>query len=256
MAEENKNKIVELTQDKPEEFSSDLEDIKDEAERTKRSLEKSLVSGSGSVAVRQDGQINLSAGNYSQIKANPNGTVETIGLQSINKANRYKIDTDDFILNNHKLNNKIYELADYKVVLEQEYPTTPKIAGGITMLGTVLTRAWDINLKRYVMIRRLVNIPLFSPSLGSTDVLPGLKITPNTEQIKEMKEAFNTAGITSMEDIIAKNRKERQDLLAEKEKIKQQEELGKAKTTTENKEKVDTYSPNELAKENNDKQSE
>lgn len=251
MAEENK--VVELTQDKPEEFSSDLEDIIDDVQRTKRSVEKSLVSGPGSVAVRKDGQVNIAGGNYSQIKANPNGTVETIGLQSINKANRYKIDTDDFILNNHKLNNKIYELADYKVILEQEYPTTPKIAGGITMLGTVLTRAWDINLNRYVMIRRLVNMPLFSPSLGGMDALPGLNIVPNTSQIKEMKEAFNSSGITSMEEMINKNRQEREAVLKEKEEAKQKEESGKEKTTTENKETVDNYSPNELAKENNGK---
>ena len=251
MAEENK--VVELTQDKPEEFSSDLEDIIDDAQRTERSVEKSLVSGSGSIAIRKDGQVNIAGGNYSQIKANPNGTVETIGLQSINKANRYKIDTDDFILNNHKLNNKIYELADYKVVLEQEYPTTPKIAGGITMLGTVLTRAWDINLNRYVMIRRLVNIPLFSPSLGGMDALPGLNIVPNTSQIKEMKEAFNSSGITSMEEMINKNRQEREAVLKEKEEAKQKEESGKEKTITENKETVENYSPNELAKENNGK---
>ena len=64
------------------------------------------------------------------------------------------------------------------------------------MLGTVLVKAWDHNLNRYVMIRRLVNMPLFSPTINSTDVHPGLKITPSTSKIVEMQSAFKESGST------------------------------------------------------------
>lgn len=253
MAEENTTQSVELMQDKPVQFQSDLSDIIDDAERAVRNREKSLVTNNGSVTVKHDGQVNLAGGNYSQVKLTPNGTIENISFQSVNKTNRFKVDTDDFILNNHKLNNKIYELADYKVVLEQEYPTTPKIAGGITMLGTVLVRAWEPNLKRYVMIRRLINIPLFSPSLGSTNVAPGLNITPNTEQIQSMIDTFNTSGISSMSDYINQLRQQRQEAQQEKSQLNNSSS-GSKETLDNNEEETktpDNYSPNDLAKNTN-----
>ena len=121
------------------------------------------------------------------------------------------------------------------------------------MLGTVLVRAWEPNLKRYVMIRRLINIPLFSPSLGSTDVAPGLNITPNTEQIQSMIDTFNTSGISSMSDYINQLRQQRQE--AQQEKSQLNNSSSGSKETLDNNEKEtktpDNYSPNDLAKNTN-----
>ena len=208
MAEEIKQ--VELTQDKPAEFISDFVDILGKVFWPVRVVEKAMNVINGSIAARIDGQINVAASKHSQVKVAPNGSIENISFQEVHKTNKFKVEADDIIINNHKLNNKIYELADFKSVLEQEYDTNPCIAGGITMIGTVLVKAWDLSLKRYVLIRRPINMPLFSPSLGAVDVHPGIKITPNTSRIQEMQEAFNTSGITNMETYINQAREARE----------------------------------------------
>ena len=82
MAEENKE--ISISQDNPQIFNSSIKDLKDQVKNTKRGLEKSLSNTNGSVGIRYDGQTNLTAGNYSQIKLNPNGTVENFSLQNIN----------------------------------------------------------------------------------------------------------------------------------------------------------------------------
>ena len=258
MAETKEIKSIEITQDKPEEFESNFPDTKEKIERPSRGSEKQLNSGNGSIAVRDDGQVNLAAGLYSQTKLTPSGTIENISFQQINKTNRFKVEADDVIINNHKLNNKIYEMADYKRVLQQEYDTNPCIAGGITMLGTVLVKAWDLNLKRYVLIRRLINMPLFSPSLGAVDVHPGIKITPNTSRIKSMQEAFNTSGITSMDQYIAQSRQSREQANQERQQLEAQQNAAtqSARTDTyvssttltgQGSSPVTKYSPNKTA---------
>lgn len=201
MAEENNVKTVSITQDKPQLFNSTIDQLKSLTEDPIRGVEKAMATSTGSVGIRHDGQTNLTAGHYSQIKLNPNGTVENFSLQNINKTNRFNVEADDIIINNHKLNNKLYELSDFKSILQREYDTPNYVAGGLTMLGTILTKAWDNNLKRYVLIRRLINIPMFSPSLGNVDVHPGLKITPNTERINSMAEACSSSGLSTQEFI-------------------------------------------------------
>lgn len=193
-AVEAASNTVSIVQDIPEKFVASLDIVKDISERISRTDEQSIHNNKGSVSVKKDGQINLASGLDSQIKLGPNGTIETISLAASIKSNNTKIDTDDLIINNHKFNRKLFDLADFKQVLKTEYSTDTKIVGNLTMMGTVLTRAWDSQLKRYVLIRRLVNIPMFSPSLGATDVAPGLQLVPSTERIKEMQSEFQKLG--------------------------------------------------------------
>ncbi len=195
MEEKEAASSISIKQDKPEKFESNLEPVKDFAERSSRDEECNLKNNKGSVNIKRDGQINISSGIDSQFKMSSNGTIESISFTNSVKANTMKLDVDDLIISNHKFNRKIVDLADFKQVLEKDYTTDVKIAGGLTMFGTVLVRAWDDQLKRYVLIRRLANIPVFSPSLGSTDVLPGLQITPNTQRVKEMQDAYNKSGM-------------------------------------------------------------
>lgn len=183
---------INIKQDIPELFESNLPLIKDLMDRVSRLEEKSLNNEKGNIALKREGNIALSSGIDSQYKLNPNGTIEAISLNSVEKTVNKKLEADDISINNHKLNNKLYELADFKHVLSNDYSDEVKIAGGLTMLGTVLTRAWDNSLKRYVLIRRLVNIPIFSPSMGATEVHPGLQMTPNSEAIKNMQNAYNS----------------------------------------------------------------
>lgn len=186
---------VKIVQDKPEKFESDLDLVKDCSDRISRDEEFGFNNARGNISLKRDGQISLSSCIDSQFKVSANGTIESISLNNNIKTNFFKIDADDIIVNNHKFNNKIIDLADFKQVLKTEWSTDICIVGGLTMLGTVLTRTWDKNLKRYVLIRRLANIPVFSPSFGTIDVHPGLQITPSTERIKAMQNEFKNSGI-------------------------------------------------------------
>lgn len=223
--EQKSKKSLEIKQDIPKEFESNLEIVKDNAERTSRDGEFGFNNKFGNIVLKRDGQINISAGIDSQFKASSNGTIESISLNNFIKANTLKIDADDIIINNHKLNNKIIDLADYKNVLNSEVAIEKtKVVGGLTMLGTVLTKTWDKYLKRYVLVRRLANIPVFSPSMGATDVHPGLQLTPATDRIKEMQAAYKNSGL-DMESYLrsvkketkAENDKEDESITPEKE---------------------------------------
>ena len=198
MADQQTEKFNVLTVKKeiPENFSSSQQKIENDTFYHPRNQDKTLKTKNGSVAVKENGEVAISSGKSSHFKILPSGNVYSESYQEEIKTNIYRLEADDIIINNHKLNNKLYELADFKNVLNG-YDTTPRIAGGLTMLGTVLVKTWEPNLKRYVLMRRQVNIPMFSPSIGGTEVEPGLKITPSTSTIKEMVDKINMTGITS-----------------------------------------------------------
>lgn len=178
MAEDTKLKNVTITSENSERFSGPrVSSIKEYAECTVGGQEKSLVTDNGSVSVRSNGDIDIAAGNHAQVKLNKAfGNVEIVSSKTDIKTVNLSAETNDIIINRHKLNNKLYELADWKKVKEKttatsddksKNVTTYGTVGGITMLGTVLTRSWCEELGRYVMIRRLVNIPVFSPNIGN-----------------------------------------------------------------------------------------
>lgn len=226
-------KNLEIKQDIPPEFESNLDLVKDTAERTSRVDEFGFTNKYGNVTLKRDGQINISAGIDSQFKASVNGTIESISLNNFVKTNTYKIDADDIIINNHKFNNKIIDLADYKNVLNSETAIEKtKVIGGLTMLGTVLTKTWDKYLKRYVLVRRVVNIPVFSPSMGATDVHPGLQLTPSTERIKDMQAGLKNSGL-DMESYLKAVQEEKQKNAAKTETKKEEAKTTDASKVTE-----------------------
>lgn len=206
---------VEIGQDSAKNFQAEFTDLVDDVKRPARGFEQSLSNKKGFVTVKKDGQVNIGSDKYAQVKTNPNGSVQDISYQREITTNRFRVEADDIIINNHKFNNKLYELSDFKRVLDTPRNNNECIAGGLTMLGTVLTKAWDSNLKRYVLIRRLINIPMFSPSLGNTDVHPGLKIKPNTSLINDMvneiapMKSINEA-MKKMETMSKKNKEDKE----------------------------------------------
>ena len=98
------------------------------------------------------------------------------------------------------------------------------------MLGTVLVRAWEPKLQRYVLVRRLINMPVFSPNIGSPEVHPGLKITPDSEFIRKFRKMLNETGINSMSDLQATLQAVRQAAISqqEQETTAKNEEIKKA----------------------------
>lgn len=123
----------------------------------------------GTISMKDGGQINISNKN-NQVKLNRNGHVQTVSKRNEVITNNEDIRTNNFFINKHKLNNKLYDYTDFKRGLhssidENEVNQKSGIIGHFCVFGTVLVKAWDHDLQRYVMIRRLANMPMFSPEL-------------------------------------------------------------------------------------------
>lgn len=167
---------VTLEADEPQGFNTKLDEIKDKSKYIGRTTEKGFVNEEygSSMALRENGQISLAAGKQAQMKMNPSGTVDILGLEIINTSNRIKYYTDELVINDHKLNPNLWELTGFKSVPLQDNQFAT--VGNFTMAGYVLVRAWDRQLGRYMMIRRPARIAPFGPRLNVADIHPALKI--------------------------------------------------------------------------------
>ena len=165
-----------LETDEPPEFSTKLNDLINRDKYLARVQEKGLINEKtgSSVAVRNNGQINMSASLYSQYKINPNGKIYEQSLESEVKTNRRIINTNDIVINGHKMNPALWELTNFK---EVDLPYTEKvIIGDFTMKGSVLVKAWEPNLKRYMLIRRPCRMKPFGELLNVPEINTGIDI--------------------------------------------------------------------------------
>ena len=203
MGEEEK---VIIREQQPAQTVSDFKRLQDYAQRPIRGKEQSIKSKKGSVTVRQDGAVSVSSGLYSQQKQNSVlQQMEKVGIKEHSVSNQNMIDTDDLIINKHKLNNKLYEFSDYKTVLQSPTLGQGGIVGKFMMFGTVLTKSWDHSLNKYVLVRRLAMMPMFSPEMNIGEALPGLKITPVVSNINDAKAKYMESGM-SLDTFIDKER--------------------------------------------------
>ena len=148
-------------------FQQEYGDFKDDAKRLNR-YDKGFVSPNASLAVKDD-RVAMTTNNC-QLKMSNNGHSDLIAIQKSSQTNREYIKTDEIIFNNHKFNNKILEYADMRLGLkssidQNETLMKSGIIGKFSMFGTILTKAWDPELKRYVLIRRLACMPIFCPEV-------------------------------------------------------------------------------------------
>jgi hypothetical protein len=167
---------VTIEPDDPKNFCETLTDIRDKASNLSRMSEQGIVNEitGSAVVVRTDGQINLSASKFANIRINPNGKVTDQSLESETITNRKKFTTDEFVINEHKLNPQLWELADMrkqKLLINQNVTI-----GNLTMSGHVLVKVWEPNLKRYVLIRRPWRGPVFGPLMNVPEIHPALAI--------------------------------------------------------------------------------
>ena len=149
-------------------FIQEYGDFKDDVKRLSRH-DKGLVAPGAAVTIKDDNKVTLTTDN-SQLKLSPQGHLDMVALQSTARVNREYIKTDEIVLNNHKFNNKILEYADMRLGLKSsidkdETIMKSGIIGKLSMMGLVLTKAWDPELKRYVLIRRLAALPIFCPEV-------------------------------------------------------------------------------------------
>lgn len=172
---------VKMQQDEPRSFTKTLSELKDKANYLSRKKEKGFVNEQTGAAmvVRDNGQTNLASSLGAQYKLNPNGTAHEISLESYTTTNRKNYITDEIVINHHKLNPALYELTDMQNI---DLPLGGKgIVGNFNVLGTVLVKAWEPELKRYMLIRRLCRMPMFSNQLNVPLINKGLNITDPLE---------------------------------------------------------------------------
>lgn len=165
-----------LEPEPPRNMSVKLNDLIDRSAYLNRMSEKGIINEKtgSSVVVRDDGQINLSASKGAQYKLNPGGRASEITQESKTVTNRKILDADDIIINGHKLNSDLWQYTDFK---EISLPYTEKaIVGGLTLHSHILVKAWEPNLKRYMLIRRPARIRMFSPLLNMPEINNALGI--------------------------------------------------------------------------------
>ena len=129
------------------------------------------------VLLKKYGNINIVAGEHSSSKINAEGHNTDIGFWKKNIFNTYEIETDQIIINKHKLNPYLYELTDFKKL---ETPVSG-IVGNFCLDGTVLVKAWDTTLKKYVLIRRRLRTPMFFPQLNVPEIPSPLSVIDKTK---------------------------------------------------------------------------
>lgn len=158
-------------------FNNTIADIQNMSMFAQRGHEAFMINKKthSSIAIRQNGQINLAADFYAQYKINPGGKITEQSLESTVITNRRSVIADDVLINEHKLNPYLYELTDMKK-LETPYNDNV-IVGNLCMAGSVLVKAWEPDLHRYVLMRRPVRLPVFSPLLNVPEINEGLGVT-------------------------------------------------------------------------------
>ena len=172
---------VSIEPDEPSENNPSLADLEKQSKNISRMTDKGIINevAGASMTIRESGQINLASSKEAQYKLNPKGRSIEYTMESTTVTNRKRIYTDEIVVNDHKLNPKIYELTDFKKV---KLPTNQEaLVGNFCVCGSVLVKAWEANLKRYVMIRRPARLPLFSPLLNLPKIMPELGITDPLE---------------------------------------------------------------------------
>lgn len=154
--------------------------MEEESKHPDRSNDWSIKRGIASIVMKFGKAIGLSIGNDTKFNID-RGSINSISQTHRIKANRIYLDCDELIINGHKLNNRIIELADFR-----ELPDKPNsVIGDFMVRGTVLVKSWEPNLGRYVLIRREIFMPLFGQSTTSVEIAPGLKIKDPTKLVTD-----------------------------------------------------------------------
>lgn len=167
---------VAIEPEEPKDMDLSITQIQNISEYGRRSHDKWLMnerSGS-SFMLRNNGQTSLAASKYAQYKLNPEGSSREQTLVSQTTANRKILQADELVFNNHKFNTQLIDLADFRKMKVDQNQNC--VVGNFTVLGSVLVKAWEDNLKRYVLIRRPARMSLFSPLLNVPDIMPASQV--------------------------------------------------------------------------------
>lgn len=163
-----------------------VKELEERSLNADRSVDKGFVNTStnSSVVISENGNVTIASSKNVQYKLNyASGLAKEVSYQSQTITNRKDIRTDEIIVNNHKLNPQVYDLTDMKVL----YTNTDWAIGNLTVNATVLVKAYEPNLKRWVLIRRPMRTPLFMNSLGVAGAPEDMDIDDSI--VREIEEA-------------------------------------------------------------------
>lgn len=150
----------------PNDPASSVKRFKEKSLNPDRTTDRGIVNeeNASSLIIKENGNIVISSDETSNIKINQEKVIETTS-ESVTICNRKFLNADEVIVNNQKMNPQLLELSDTKVLFDN-----PKDAiGNLMMDGTVLVKAWEPHLKKYVLIRRKIRTPLFSHKLNKPE---------------------------------------------------------------------------------------
>ena len=150
---EDRNKLIQMA--------------KEDSEKLNRTKDKGMInqeSGAG-FSLRDNGDVAMISSEYSQYHMSSTGTTTETSLQSNLITNTRNLRLDNLAINRHRLNPALWELTDFK----QINGSNDKVVGNLNMTGTVLVKAWEPNLNKYVLIRRPMRMPVFSTTLDIPD---------------------------------------------------------------------------------------
>lgn len=155
-----------------------IDRLKDRSKNANRQTEKGIVNDTtgSSMTLNSAGNITVAASKNVQYKMNyAQGASREVSLESETITNRKKFKIDEMIINNHKMNPQLYELTDMKELYED-----PNYAiGNLTLNTTVLVKAWEPNLERWVLIRRPARTPMFLNKLDLPSAPEDMDIDDN-----------------------------------------------------------------------------
>lgn len=113
-----------------------------------------------SILASDDGSTGMISGEYSQITIDKQSdTITQRTIKSVDVSVQKEIMATDINVNNHKFNNQLIELNDFRDV-------NGYTMGGIMLNGTILVKTYDYNLEKWVLIRRNIATPMFSQRLN------------------------------------------------------------------------------------------
>lgn len=142
-----------------------IDTLKDRDEQADRAYEKGIINPDtgSSLILGKSGNVTVASSHNVQYKLNyASGTAREMSFQSDTITNRKNLKIDEILINGHKLNPQLYELTDMK----QLYHDPNYAIGNLTVNATVLVKAWEPSLEKWVLIRRPIRTPVFMDSLG------------------------------------------------------------------------------------------
>lgn len=160
-----------------------INQIRNRHKQIKVSGDKAFVNRDmdASISMKKDGSTNIVGGNYAQIKADSkSGLINEISLQQSVSTVQYNLSANDITFNEHKFNNQLFELTDYKRYGKED------AMGGLTIPAYVMVKTWEPNLKKYVLIRRQIRVPMFSYLLNAPGAPDNFEV--NEDALKDVKE--------------------------------------------------------------------